>query len=155
VQILDKEPVDLSVLLMQVADNFQDHFRKKQVELILELDPIIIQADKDKLSQVFINLISNALKYTHSGGSVTIRTETSEHFTDVIIRDTGIGISTEELPFIFERFYRTDKSRTRDTGGSGIGLTIVKKIVDAHHGQILVESTPGVGSRFVIRIPKG
>ena len=113
-----------------------------------------ISADADKLSQVFINLLSNALKYSNAGGAVTVTTRSSASSLTITVSDTGIGIAGEDLPNIFERFYRTDKSRARTTGGSGIGLTIAKAIVEAHHGQITAQSEPGRGSEFTVTLPR-
>ena len=113
-----------------------------------------ILADKFRMTQVVINLLSNAIKYTQPRGR--IRIELSESNDEVLMKfiDNGTGISIEELPNIFERFYRADKSRNRLTGGSGIGLTIVKSIVNAHGGSIEVKSEPGLGSEFTVHLPK-
>jgi signal transduction histidine kinase len=113
-----------------------------------------IQADEDKLSQVFVNLLSNALKYTPSGGAVSVCVIEAGDLIEIRVSDTGIGIAEEDLKNIFERFYRSDKSRSRATGGSGIGLTIARAIVEAHHGSIEVNSEPGKGSEFVVTLPK-
>jgi len=112
-----------------------------------------MNADEDIIEQVLVNLISNALKYTPEGGSVMIRTEETPGAVVITVRDSGIGISDEDLPYIFERFYRADKSRSRATGGSGIGLAIVKFLVEAHGGTVTVESKPGEGSEFTVTIP--
>ncbi len=150
--VLDKKHFDLSNLLKRIAMNFEGQFRKKGLTLEFSPRELWIDADEDKISQVFINLLSNALKYTAAGGTVSIdMSGTGE--ASVTIRDTGLGISEEDLPYIFERFYRTDKSRSRLTGGSGIGLTIAKSIVDAHHGSISVESKPNEGSTFTVSLP--
>lgn len=152
--VLHRKRFDIADLLLQIVTDFQIDFNFKNVALVLDANEDMIFADADKLSQVFINLIANALKYTNTGGLVTIKTTSSQQVVEIIVSDTGIGILQEELPFIFERFYRTDKSRTRDTGGSGIGLTIVKSIVEAHNGTVSVWSEPGKGSRFTVIIPK-
>jgi two-component system, OmpR family, sensor histidine kinase BaeS len=117
---------------------------------------VSINADKDKISQVIINLVSNALKYTEENGSVKINIAEAEQEGMVVIsvKDNGIGISKEDLPFIFERFYRADKSRSRMTGGSGIGLTITKSIIDAHRGKIEVLSELGEGIEVKVYLPK-
>lgn len=117
------------------------------------VNPVKIHADKDKIRQVFINLISNAIKYTPEGGKISVDVSSDSKNTKITVKDTGFGISSEDLPFIFERFYRADKSRTRVTGGSGIGLTIVKTIVDAHKGNISVISSLENGSEFVVLLP--
>ncbi|MDR2750378.1 MAG: sensor histidine kinase, partial [Clostridiales bacterium] len=99
--------------------------------------------------------LSNAIKYTPEGGSVSILVEDGPESSTVTVKDNGIGISEEELPLVFERFYRTDKSRSRKTGGAGIGLAIAKSLVTAHDGDITATSKPDLGSSFVVRLPKG
>lgn len=151
---LNLERFDLAALLQRVISNFQNQFDSKQVRLTFAAEPEYIVADANKLSQVFINLLDNALKHTSSGGEVHIEIQSIGNEISVLVSDNGIGISEADLPNIFERFYRTDKSRTRSTGGSGIGLTIAKSIVEAHHGSITVQSTLGQGSQFTLKIPR-
>ncbi len=109
--------------------------------------------DKDRLEQVIINIVTNALKYTPDGGSVTV--SCGYYFTDAIINvtDTGIGIPKEDLPHIFDRFYRVDKARTRKYGGTGLGLAIAKEIVEAHNGKIEIQSKPRMGTEVTITMP--
>jgi signal transduction histidine kinase len=114
-----------------------------------------VEADPDKLSQAVINLLSNALKYTPAGGAVEVRRDEGVSATEIHVTDTGIGIQPHDLPRVFERLYRADDSRSRATGGAGIGLSIAKAIVEAHGGTIRAESEPGRGSRFVISLPHG
>ena len=152
--VLNLDHIDIAAMLQRIVTNFQRDFQAKQVELTLTANTGYLMADADKLSQVFINLIANALKYTNAGGRVGVSTITSGADLEITVSDTGIGIAAEDLPFIFERFYRTDKSRSRQTGGSGIGLTIAKSIVDAHNGKISVHSELGQGSQFIVTIPK-
>jgi two-component system, OmpR family, sensor histidine kinase BaeS len=140
---LHKTDFDLAELLETTAEQFRGTALKKGISIVLDVRPRMLYADYDRIRQVFVNILSNALKYTDSG-SITIRTNGRE--TD--ISDTGIGIAPGELPHIFERFYRADKSRSRATGGSGIGLTIVYALVKAHGGDIRAESVPGKGSTF-------
>lgn len=113
-----------------------------------------IFADKDKISQVIVNLLSNALKYTPEGGKVEVKVKGAEDITEISVKDTGNGIPADDLPYIFERFYRADKSRNRLTGGAGIGLTITKAIVEAHKGKIQVQSKVNEGTEFIISLPK-
>jgi signal transduction histidine kinase len=113
-----------------------------------------VRADKDRINQVIHNLLSNAVKYTPIGGVVELEVVDAPERGILNVKDNGIGIPENELPLIFERFYRTDKSRNRKLGGAGIGLAIVKSIVSAHGGDISVESRPEQGSRFTVRIPK-
>jgi two-component system sensor histidine kinase BaeS len=100
-----------------------------------------------------INLIANSLKFTPSGGYIHLKAETADAGITISVKDSGCGIVPEDLPYIFERFYRADKSRNRMTGGSGIGLTIVKAIVEAHGGMIEVKSEWGMGTEFIITLP--
>ena len=152
--ILHKTNFDISKLISQIIKNFENEFVAKGIELDFEAKEEMIFADKDKISQVIVNLLSNAHKYTPSGGAVAIRIISTADKTEIHIKDTGNGISPEDLPMIFERFYRADKSRNRLTGGAGIGLTITKSIVEAHKGSIQVSSIASKGSEFIIKLPK-
>ena len=145
---------DLSALIGRVTTNFEGQYLEKGVRLAFQHHEEMIEGDSDKLSQVAINLLSNALKYTGEGGVVTVQLTGEEDCIKLSVRDTGTGIPPEDLPHIFERFYRTDKSRNRLTGGAGIGLTITKAIVEAHGGSIAAVSTPGEGSRFTVTLPR-
>lgn len=106
------------------------------------------------MQQVITNLVSNAIKYSNDGGTVRVVIKDTEDSGMIHVEDSGIGIPQEELKRIFERFYRTDQSRNRKTGGAGIGLTIAKTIVQAHKGKISAESEEGKGSRFTVVLPK-
>lgn len=113
-----------------------------------------VNIDAQRIGQVLRNLLQNAIAYTPSGGSVKVSARLQEsRWLEIGVADTGQGIPAESLPFVFERFYRVDKSRTRATGGNGLGLTIGKRLVEAHGGQIKAESEPGKGSRFSFTIP--
>lgn len=149
---ITKESVNLSKLLMDIVENFRYQFVRNNVELKTDIDEkIYIMGDRDKLSQVFINIISNGLKFSKEGGFVYIELKDKKSHILVTIEDNGIGIPEEDIDYIFERFYRSEKSRNRKTGGSGVGLTIVKTIVEAHGGTIDVESKEGQGSKFMIK----
>lgn len=152
--ILKKETFDLSSLIKKIEKSFEGDITLKRIRVTKELTVQSMTADADKIEQVLVNLLSNALKYTPEGGSVMIRTEETPEAVVISVKDTGIGISDEDLPYIFERFYRADKSRSRATGGSGIGLAIVKFLVEAHGGVVTVESKTGGGSEFTVTIPK-
>lgn len=147
---------DLSELLQSATDWIKPQFDDKQVELNVHLpnDSINIQGDYDRLRQVILNLLGNALQYTPEGGTVTVECERTSSDVLVHIRDTGIGLIAEDTGRIFERFYRVDKSRSRLSGGSGIGLTIARHIVRTHGGDLWAES-PGInqGSTFYIKLP--
>jgi len=129
-------------------------YRSKSVDLKSEIEPdVSIAADETKIRQAVENLLSNALRYTDSGGTVTLSLARSDGTAVIKVSDTGIGISEQDLPYIFERFYRTDKSRTRSSGGLGIGLAITRAIVEAHGGNVRAESREGKGSTFTITLP--
>lgn len=151
---LNYTELDILKLSKKVCDNFKADISKKKINLSTSGESVTVNVDKERFSQVLINLISNAIKYTQEGGSIFIDVSDSGEFCIVKISDTGIGISAEDLPYIFERFYRTDKSRNRKTGGTGIGLTIAKSIVEAHGGKIEVQSEIGKGSCFTVVLPK-
>lgn len=152
--VLNRTEFDLTVLISQLILNFESEFARKGVTINLFGEVALVLADRDKLSQIMINLISNALKYTPTGGSVEIHVFNRVNEVEIRVKDNGIGIAQEDLPFIFERFYRADKSRSRLTGGTGIGLTIVKALVEAHHGTITVNSKTGIGTEFTISLPQ-
>ena len=121
---------------------------------LLDIAPVKIYGDADRLKQVLVALLDNALKYTPYEGAVTLSLTSDEHDAVIKVSDTGIGIQPEDLPHIFERFYRADRARSRDRGGSGLGLTIAQSIVQEHEGSIEVASTPGKGSTFLVRLPR-
>ncbi|MDR0876136.1 MAG: HAMP domain-containing protein [Clostridiales Family XIII bacterium] len=151
---LDKTETDLFALAQSVTDNFAGELSKKNLRLDLCGEASIVSVDKDRIAGVIGNLISNAVKYTPDGGGIRITVEDKDKAGILTIEDTGIGISETDLPYIFERFYRADKSRTRGTGGAGIGLAIAKSVVTAHGGEVTAQSEPGQGSRFTISLPK-
>lgn len=143
---------DVTALIRQLTINFENEFIQQGVSLQLFGEPTTIVADRDKISQIMINLISNGLKFTPAGGRVDIHVSDLNQGVEIRVMDNGAGIASEDLPFIFERFYRADQSRSRITGGSGIGLTIVKALIEAHHGQIEVKSQVGGGTEFILFI---
>lgn len=151
--LLNKTTFDIYELISNIMLNFQGQFQKKRVELLIEGSRQEVCADKDKISQVMVNLISNGLKYTPQGGQVKIYVTSDNRSVKIIVEDNGYGIPPEDLPYIFERFYRADPSRNRQTGGSGIGLAIVKAIVEAHDGSVEVESTVNAGTKFIVTLP--
>jgi len=152
--VLNKSKFDISELIGRIICNFEPQFKNKGVEIAFEDVYEEVWLDKDKISQVVVNLVSNALKYTPEGGFVNITVKGTGDITGISVKDNGPGIPEEDLPFVFERFYRADKSRNRLTGGSGIGLTIVKAIVEAHKGHIEVRSKVNEGTEFIISLPK-
>lgn len=152
--MLNKTNFNITVLVASVVMNFESEFANKGVNIHYVGEAETIFADRDKTTQVLINLLSNSLKYTPPDGAVEIIVAGKEDAVEITVRDNGQGIPEEDLPHIFERFYRADKSRNRLTGGAGIGLTIVKSIIDAHHGAIQVQSKATVGSAFIISLPR-
>lgn len=152
--ILDLEPVDLLTLAQTVRTAFEPEFSKKQLTCTVTGDSCVISADRSRLHQAISNLISNAVKYSTEGGRILIQIKDGAKTASLTVEDHGIGIPQKDLPLIFERFYRTDRSRNRKTGGAGIGLTIARAIVQAHKGKITVESQEGCGSRFTVVLPK-
>lgn len=146
---------DLKEVASQVIDGFQTQLATKNITLTLEASDDLPQAwvDPDRTAQVMRNLLSNAAHYTAEGGNITVRltAETDGITTSVV--DTGVGIPPENLPYVFDRFYRVDRSRRRSTGGSGLGLAIVKQLVEAQGGRLWVDSVVGKGSTFAFQLP--
>ncbi|MEY9095251.1 ATP-binding protein [Paenibacillus sp. RC84] len=126
---------------------------EKKLDMEVELEPIVCRADRDLMSQVWINLLSNAIKFTPEGGTIRIGLSVWEGRARVTVADTGIGLTEEDRQHVFERFYKADKSRTASGGGSGLGLSIVQKIIEMHGGEISVESRPGEGTVFLVELP--
>ncbi|MFT3982638.1 MAG: ATP-binding protein [Lachnospiraceae bacterium] len=151
---LSKSKTDLLEIARIAYEALEAEAGKKGLSVSVSGESSFVNADQDRLCQVAINLLSNAIKYTPEGGIIMIETEDTGSNGILRVKDNGIGISEEELPLIFERFYRTDKSRSRKTGGAGIGLTIAKSIVSAHSGEITVRSEVNTGSCFMVTIPK-
>jgi two-component system sensor histidine kinase BaeS len=151
---LEKAPVDMLVLIHSVCSNFDAELANKNLQLSIDGVASVISVDKDAMSKVITNLVSNAVKYTPQGGQILITVQDSVNDVVFKVEDNGPGIPESELPFIFERLYRADKSRNRGTGGAGIGLAIVKSIVVAHGGSVKAENRPELGSRFIVTLPK-
>lgn len=149
-------PISVEELLDKIADKFYPLIQEKGINLEWERpkQSIVIQGDEHLLTRLFYNLIHNAYKYIESNGQISIQVEARPNDVLIRVRDSGIGIPEEDLPFIFERFYRADKSRSRETGGTGIGLALVLQIIQLHHGTIEVESKLGQGSEFTVILPK-
>lgn len=146
------ENVDLIDLIEQCNKAFESKMKEKDISCTVEGESTIACVDISKFTQVLHNLLSNSIKYTENGGKIIWEVYEKGNNKVITITDTGIGIDENDIPFIFERFYRTDISRQRKTGGSGIGLTIVKSIIKAHNGKIEVESKKGKGSKFTITL---
>jgi two-component system sensor histidine kinase BaeS len=151
--VMNKETFDLSKLISSILLNYDSKLYNKNMEANFNVDSVYIYGDKDKLTQVLNNLLSNAIAYSKDGGSIQISIEEENDKVKIRMKDNGVGISKEDLPHIFERFYRVDKSRSRSTGGLGIGLSITKGIITAHEGNIEVNSELGEGTEFIIELP--
>lgn len=156
---LECSPVHLIEFFDSVLGTLSKVAEKKKISLSTNVpNELFIEGDEDKLRQIFMNLLSNAINYTHDGGSVKV-TATNRQKTDgtetvvFTVSDTGMGIPRKDLPRIFERFYRVDKARSRSSGGTGLGLSIVKHLVELHRGTITVESDLGIGSSFILELP--
>ncbi len=149
-RIIYAKPVCIQHTIKAVMNILGPQISEKElhVEFIIQHDLPRIDADEDLLGQVFINLLDNAIKYTPRQGKIIIRCRRRDSRVVTTITDTGMGISHESMPRVFERFYRVDKARTRDQGGTGLGLAIVKHIVESHGGEVFVDSEIGQGSTF-------
>jgi signal transduction histidine kinase len=157
---LEVAPTDLDEVIRSALDAIEAKARRFEIELTYRAeDPLTlgggrIVCDAHKVYQVMLNLLDNAIKYSDPGAQVSVSLVDEGEFVLLRVADTGVGIPEEDLPQLFERFYRVDKDRSRATGGSGLGLAICKQIVQLHGGSLSVESEPGVGSTFDVRLPK-
>jgi heavy metal sensor kinase len=170
----DKEPVELDRLVEDVAKRGEILARARGVQVSIHtLEPLIAHGDEQRLRQLLLNLVDNAVKYTLASGRVTLSLRRAEEafsgsptpspdavpdrppsgWAEIAVTDTGVGIPPDALPRIFDRFYRVDGARSREAGGTGLGLCIAKTIAEAHAGRIEVASTPGAGSTFTVRLP--
>lgn len=148
-------PVEVGFVLEDVLPVINQHAEQKNIEIQVDADKeLTFEADEEKIKQILLNLLTNAISYTPEKGTVSLNVKDNEDSVCLQVKDTGIGISKEALPRIFERFYRVDKDRSRDTGGTGLGLAIVKHIVEVHQGEITVESELGKGTTFSVLVPK-
>ena len=153
---LYKEVVPIVPVLERMTTKFTQVAKEKHITLSFETElteDTIIEMDEDRIEQVLTNLIDNALRHTPEGGKVTVSLTTELTYARIAVTDTGIGIPKEDVPYVFERFYKADKARTRAKGGTGLGLAIARNIVEAHKGNIKVDSEIGVGTSFVFYLP--
>jgi len=148
-------PMNLADILGQTVSLMKAKAEERGLSLELELpsDLPLVQADERSIEEVFTNLVSNAINYTPDGGTVNVLAIPHEEYLEVRISDTGVGISAEEIPKIFDKFYRVKHPETRQVIGTGLGLSIVKAIIEAHRGSVEVESEPGVGTTFRVLLP--
>jgi len=152
---LNKQPQDIGEIIKQSVSSVAANVNAKGVILQTDCPATLTPCDVDaqRITQVLYNLINNAIIHTPFGGVITVKATQTGHETAISVSDTGEGIPAEDLPFIFERFYRVDKSRSRATGGHGLGLTIARRLVEAHGGTITAQSEPGKGSTFTFTLP--
>jgi signal transduction histidine kinase len=152
---LDLAPLDMHTLVDETLNVIRPECEQMGINLHEDIAPETppVLADSDRITQVLLNLLDNARRHTAMGGTINIQAYSKENALYTQVRDTGTGIDSADLPHIFERFYRADRSRTRTTGGSGLGLSIVKAIVTAHGGNIWAESTPGQGTTITFTLP--
>lgn len=150
---LNLAKVNVKNLIMNVVYNNQGKALEKNINIECDLESIDSYLDKDKISQVIVNLLSNAIRYTNNGGKIFISSYKENNNLKIQFKDNGIGIPKENIKYIFEKFYRVDESRSKNTGGIGVGLTIVKSIIDLHQGTIEVRSELNKGSEFIVILP--
>ncbi len=152
---LHREPINLATLINSCFDQCRFLVEDRDVQLTYhcQADAWVI-GDKYRLKQMLFNLVENAIKYSKQKGKVVISTAQNGKFVNLLVKDEGVGIDSKDIPYIFDRFYRVDKSRSREAGGTGLGLSICKWIAEAHGGRITVQSTPGLGSCFTVWLPK-
>ena len=151
---LNVTEIDLEAVARPIVRSFDPQAAAKNVRMDLRAErPVLLEADGERVAQVLVNLIDNALRFTPGGGSVTTSLDVDSGYAVIAVSDTGIGIPYRDLPHVFERFYVVDRSRARAISGAGLGLSIVKQIVDAHGGSVTAESMLGSGTKFVVRIP--
>lgn len=151
---IEQKKVDLTEMLSSVVQTHQAYIHDAGLNLEFEYDPhVYVFGDADLLRQATANLISNAVRYTPEGGTITIMARKGDLMGQIVVKDTGIGLAPEEAKLVFQRFWRADSGRARATGGLGIGLSVVKEIVEQHNGWVRVEGRPNEGACFTIYIP--
>jgi heavy metal sensor kinase len=153
--VLECKPLELGLIVEEVCKHSEMIASEKDIRIVIAyLEPAQIYGDPVRLRQMIWNIVQNGIKYTQPGGEVKVSVQEQGDHVFMTVQDSGIGISEADLPLIFNRFYRVDKARSRQEGGSGLGLSICKFIVEAHKGTIDVESTLGEGTKFKISLPK-
>ena len=152
---LKTEPVDLSTTIPETLSFFQPIAERGGLRLVLDLPEHLpeLHVDPDRLRQILNNLVSNAIKYTPPGGTVTVRARPHDDQITLEVQDTGIGLSPDDRAHLFEKFFRSSRPEVQDVPGSGIGLALVKGVVEAHGGHIEAEGAPGKGSLFRVTLP--
>ncbi|MDR1321131.1 MAG: two-component sensor histidine kinase [Gracilibacteraceae bacterium] len=151
---LDRSPADLLALARGVCGNFAGELAQKNLRLEIEGEAVTVPVDRDRIRGALGNLLSNAVKYTPAGGRIRVTVRGTAAAGVLTVEDDGAGIAEDELPFIFERFYRADRSRHRGSGGTGLGLAIVRSVAAAHGGTAEAQNVPGGGACFTVTLPK-
>jgi len=151
---MDKQPIEVGELISSVAERMRKKAEDKGIDIkISGSDDLMLNADGARLEQVLVNLVDNAIRYTPTQGHIELRLHKAGNFAEIVVSDTGVGIPKDDLPHIWERMYRVEKSRSRARGGTGLGLAIVKQIVEAHGGTVDVQSEENQGTTITVRIP--
>jgi len=149
---LHHRPVDLDTVVLEAFRGAR-HLSQGQQLVLDSLEPARVEGDEDRLKQLVLILLDNAIKYTLGDGQIILGLRCQNHSVEILVRDTGIGIAPEDLPLVFERFYRADPARNYDLGGTGLGLPIARWIVKQHSGEIWLKSQPGQGTTAIVRLP--
>jgi signal transduction histidine kinase len=150
---LTRQEYRLDKQLQSIILMLEPQWSEKNIKMDISLHKLSIEGDKDLLSQVWINLFHNAIKFTPKDGTISVELNIDDDIVSCTIADSGIGIAGEDQPHIFERFYKADKARDRSLGGNGLGLALVKKIVELHDGTVTVESVLNKGAKFTVKLP--
>lgn len=156
--MLEKTPTDINAVIVRAIHLLKPLADEKKIDLVMNLQPVpVLLVDASRINQVLNNLLTNALRYTPSKGTITVSSFITllknQEWLELTVTDSGIGISEEDLPFVFDHFYRSDKSRDKKSGGSGIGLAIVRQLIEIHGGLVEAVSRPGKGSIFRLFLP--
>lgn len=156
--MLEKTPTDINAVIVRAIHLLKPLADEKKIDLVMNLQPVpVLLVDASRINQVLNNLLTNALRYTPSKGTITVSSFITllknQEWLELTVTDSGIGISEEDLPFVFDHFYRSDKSRDKKSGGSGIGLAIVRQLIEIHGGLVEAVSRPGKGSSFRLFLP--
>jgi signal transduction histidine kinase len=151
---MKEEVVDVGELISSIVATHEAFVVESGLHFASEIEPgVYVRGDADMIRQATANLISNAVRYTPEGGWVTVKVNKGDLMANIVVADTGIGLSPEEARMVFSRFWRADAGRQRESGGLGVGLAIVKEIADRHNGWVQVKGQKGVGATFIIHIP--
>jgi heavy metal sensor kinase len=151
---LQIEPVQLDALIDLIGEQYLPIAEESGISLAVRAEPVAIDGDEDRLIQLLVNLVDNAMQHTAADGTVSVESTVDSKWTIITVSDNGSGIDAEHLPYIFDRFYRVTSKHSNGSNGAGLGLSISKMIVDAHRGEIHVNSEPGHGTRVTVRLPR-